>query len=101
MAWRPSASAAAWASPWWWKRCNRQSTASVMSGPVRIATNALAAIAAHAHAALPDECCGVLLGTAAAIAEAVSGTNLADDPARRFLLDPETHFNARRRARER
>jgi proteasome lid subunit RPN8/RPN11 len=58
-------------------------------------------IASHARAALPDECCGLLVGTTAGIVEAVRSINLADDPTRRFLIDPATHFETRRRAAER
>jgi proteasome lid subunit RPN8/RPN11 len=50
---------------------------------------------------LPFECCGVLVGTPHAILEAVPSTNLADDRLRRFLLDPQVHIDARRRARRR
>jgi len=73
----------------------------IKSAPaVEIEPGVIEAIAGHARSALPHECCGVLLGTAATVVEAIPGSNLADDPTRQFLLDPETHFNARRRARE-
>jgi len=58
----------------------------------------LAEIAAHARMASPDECCGLLLGTTTAIVDAIRSANLADDPTRRFLIDPRTHFDARRSA---
>ena len=63
---------------------------------VRIVPAVLAEIAAHARAASPDECCGLLLGTTTEIVDAVRSANLADDPTRRFLIDPRTHFDARR-----
>lgn len=56
---------------------------------------------AHARAALPDECCGILLGTGDRILEAVSAKNVAPDPRRRFLIDPKAHLDARRDARGR
>jgi proteasome lid subunit RPN8/RPN11 len=46
----------------------------------------------------PVECCGILLGAADEIVEAVRARNLSDDP-NRFLIDPKDHFDARRRAR--
>jgi proteasome lid subunit RPN8/RPN11 len=58
-------------------------------------------IAAHARAALPAECCGILLGSTTEIVEAVPSANLADDPIRRFLLDPKTHIDTLRLARSR
>jgi proteasome lid subunit RPN8/RPN11 len=61
----------------------------------------LAEIAAHARVASPDECCGLLIGTASEIVDAVRSANRAEEPTRRFLIDPKTHFDARRRATER
>jgi proteasome lid subunit RPN8/RPN11 len=58
-------------------------------------------IAAHARMASPDECCGLLLGTATEIVDAIPSANLADDRTRRFLIDPRTHFDAMRSASER
>ena len=62
---------------------------------------ALAEVAAHARASSPQECCGLLLGTANEIVDAVPAANLADDPSRNFLIDPKAHIDARRAARER
>ena len=66
-----------------------------------IAPGVLEAIEKHARSVLPHECCGLLVGTGTEIVEAISSPNLSDDPMRRFLLDPQTHFAARRLARER
>jgi proteasome lid subunit RPN8/RPN11 len=63
--------------------------------------SALDSIAAHARRSYPAECCGVLVGTTDAIVEAVPSPNLADDPHRRFLIDPCVHFDAIRDARAR
>jgi proteasome lid subunit RPN8/RPN11 len=53
---------------------------------------------AHAREALPAECCGLLLGTAARIDAACRARNL-DPSASRFLIDPQDHFAAIRAAR--
>jgi desampylase len=66
----------------------------------RIAGSALEAVTEHARDALPVECCGVLIGTDAAVIEAVRVKNVADDP-NQFLLDPQGHINALRAARAR
>ena len=60
----------------------------------------LDAIVAHAREAAPAECCGVLLGSADHISEAVRARNLSTDP-NRFLIDPQDHIGARRTARSR
>jgi proteasome lid subunit RPN8/RPN11 len=54
----------------------------------------------HALAELPRECCGLLLGAADDVLEAVPSANLSPDP-NRFLIDPAAHFSARREARRR
>jgi desampylase len=48
---------------------------------------------------MPLECCGLLVGSVGLILEAVRSPNIADDPARRFLVDPKTHIDAIRHAR--
>jgi len=67
----------------------------------RISRTALDAVVEHARAAAPAECCGLLLGTAASVEEAVRTGNIADDPSRRFLIDPKDHIDGRRAARAR
>jgi desampylase len=57
-------------------------------------------VAAHAREALPAECCGVLLGIAGEVVEAVRTRNLSEDPGR-YHLDPKGHIDARRAARQR
>jgi proteasome lid subunit RPN8/RPN11 len=57
-------------------------------------------VIAHARDTAPAECCGVLIGTDAAIVAAVRAANLADSPSR-FLIDPQDHIRARRDARAR
>src|SRR5262249_29413322 len=46
------------------------------------------------------ECCGLLIGTSAAVVEVLPVRNIAER-ATRFLLDPAGHIAGRRRARER
>jgi proteasome lid subunit RPN8/RPN11 len=67
---------------------------------VRVAESAMAAMIAQARAEAPQECCGLLIGTAEAIAEARPARNLRASPTR-YLLDPQAHFRAMREARER
>ena len=56
------------------------------------------AVVAHAREAVPDECCGILIGTQAAVVAAVRAANLSESPSR-FLIDPQDHIRARRDAR--
>jgi proteasome lid subunit RPN8/RPN11 len=53
----------------------------------------------HARSELPNECCGLLVGSADEVLWSVRARNLRPS-ASRFLIDPETHFAALRRARE-
>ncbi|HVC20859.1 MAG TPA: M67 family metallopeptidase [Vicinamibacterales bacterium] len=70
-----------------------------MEERVRIARGALRAILAHARAAAPDECCGLLVGRPDGIERAVAARNLSDSRTR-YLIDPRQHFAAIRAARE-
>jgi proteasome lid subunit RPN8/RPN11 len=72
----------------------------MVNSQLRVARRALDEMIAAARAAEPAECCGVLLGTPGAIAEAAPTRNLAGDP-NRFLIDPEEHIVARREGRRR
>ena len=58
---------------------------------------------AEARAAYPNECCGLIEGTATPDgwrATALHGSkNLAADPAQNFLIDPQVHFDLLRRLR--
>ena len=56
------------------------------------------AIVAHAREMLPDECCGLLIGTASGIEQAHRARNLDPGPGR-FLIDPHDHFAAIHAAR--
>jgi proteasome lid subunit RPN8/RPN11 len=68
---------------------------------VRLLAPVESAIVAHARSAAPDECCGLLLGTADTISEARPARNIAGDVRRRYLIDPVDHLAAIREARQR
>lgn len=59
------------------------------------------AILAHAVKAVPEECCGLLVGTRNRIVEAVPARNIAEDSLSRYVIDPADHFAAMRDARRR
>jgi len=69
---------------------------------MRISREALDEVIAHARAAAPQECCGILLGTDEAITIVCPARNVTDpaDAERRFEIDPREHFAARRLARQ-
>jgi proteasome lid subunit RPN8/RPN11 len=52
----------------------------------------------HAYEALPNECCGLLLGKGSRIDEAVRTPNLRASPSA-YLIDPAAHFACLRRVR--
>jgi proteasome lid subunit RPN8/RPN11 len=66
-----------------------------------VAPRVLELVVAHARAAAPEECCGLLLGRAEAIVDAVPTRNVAEQPASRFLIEPKDHIDGRRNARDR
>jgi proteasome lid subunit RPN8/RPN11 len=72
----------------------------VTASRFQIRHEALDVIIAHARAAAPAECCGLLVGSGHTINEAVRAQNIADAPTR-FLIDPKDHIDARRAARDR
>ena len=74
---------------------------SGFSRTVVLARAALEALVAHAREESPNECCGVLLGTASSIAEAARTRNISDRPRSRFLVDPKDHLDLLRGARAR
>lgn len=57
-------------------------------------------IVAHALDERPNECCGLLIGTADTIEDAVQARNIKRS-ATRFQVEPADHFAAIRRARSR
>jgi proteasome lid subunit RPN8/RPN11 len=68
---------------------------------LRIRRGVLDAIVEHARGTAPDECCGLMLGRDGVVTDMVRATNVAADPARRFLIDPKDHIDGRRQARDR
>jgi proteasome lid subunit RPN8/RPN11 len=71
---------------------------------IEITASVLGAIRAAADVALPNECCGLLVGrrdgALCRITRAVAAANVADDPARRFEVDPAVLLATHRLARE-
>jgi proteasome lid subunit RPN8/RPN11 len=68
---------------------------------IRAGRGALDTIVAHAREAAPAECCGLLLGHAAELIEAVRTRNVAGQDRSRFVIDPKDHIDGRRDARRR
>ncbi len=68
---------------------------------VSLPAGVASAIVAHAQDSWPEECCGLLLGSADAIHEHVPAQNRAAERVRRYLIAPADHFAAIRRARAR
>ena len=69
------------------------------SGPsVEIAWSVIDAMLAHARDALPNECCGLLVGTETRIGRAERARNLKASPTR-YEIDPADHFRSIRAAR--
>ena len=60
----------------------------------------LDAVTAHARREAPNECCGLLIGVADEIQEAVAVRNVAQDPSRHYEVSPEEHFAQIKRCRD-
>lgn len=67
---------------------------------MRIRRAALEAIQEHARRDSPYECCGLLIGTADEVLEAVVTDNVAADPLRRYEVSPLEHLAQIRRCRD-
>jgi proteasome lid subunit RPN8/RPN11 len=67
---------------------------------VHLLATVVCEIVAHAVRDSPDECCGLLIGTAERIDTSYPARNLRRSPTR-FLIDPVDHFAAIRFARDR
>jgi proteasome lid subunit RPN8/RPN11 len=65
---------------------------------VRIRRDILEQIVAHAVEERPNECCGLLIGTAEIVEDAVRARNVRRSPTK-FQVEPADHFAAIRRAR--
>ena len=69
-----------------------------MAAAVRIAQSVIHEMLAHARAAAPNECCGLLIGDRRRVERSARATNLQASPTR-YLIDPADHFAAIREAR--
>jgi proteasome lid subunit RPN8/RPN11 len=69
-----------------------------METALRIRQRVLDELLAHAREALPEECCGLIVGTPDLVERAVRARNLRGSPSR-YLIDPADHFAAIRMAR--
>jgi proteasome lid subunit RPN8/RPN11 len=78
----------------------KSSVVSQQSSVISLKASVIECVVAHAREAAPAECCGLLLGTAACIVDAIPTRNLAESPTR-FLIDPTQHIDGRRDARRR
>jgi proteasome lid subunit RPN8/RPN11 len=68
------------------------------SGVIRVAPGLLRELAARARAALPRECCGLLVGAGGHIDECVETANVDPHPSR-YQVDPAAHIELNRRLR--
>ena len=66
---------------------------------MNIRAAALNAIREHAMREKPRECCGILIGAADGIVEAVAAANVAAEPTRRYEVSPADHFAQIKRCR--
>jgi proteasome lid subunit RPN8/RPN11 len=71
----------------------------LISDSVICDSGVLDAIEAHARREAPRECCGLLIGDAERIDEAVATGNRAADPIKRYEIDPRDYLAAIRRCR--
>lgn len=69
-----------------------------MNDAIEIRQAVLEDLLAHAREQVPNECCGLLIGTSARIERAVRASNTRASPTR-YTIDPADHFQALRIAR--
>ena len=67
---------------------------------MRIRADVVKAITAHARRERPRECCGILLGSADEVVEAVEADNVAAEPLRSYEVSPADHIAQIRRCRD-
>jgi proteasome lid subunit RPN8/RPN11 len=66
---------------------------------IEVTSEAIAAMRAHAAAALPHEACGLLLGEGGRITDARATLNVHHTPQTHFEIDPKALIDAHRAAR--
>lgn len=66
---------------------------------IEVTSGVMVTLLAEAQAAAPRECCGLLLGDGARIAEAVPAYNVSPEPLTRFEIDPAALMAAHKVAR--
>lgn len=66
---------------------------------IEVTSDVMATLLAEAARAAPDECCGLLLGRGVRIEQVCPADNVADDPSRRFEIDPMALLAAHKAAR--
>ena len=71
-----------------------------MGMAIELASHIVAALRREAQNAVPDECCGLLLGRGERIEQVSPAANVADDPTRRFEIDPAALLAAHKGARQ-
>lgn len=70
-----------------------------MGMDLEVTSGAIATLLAESAKAAPLECCGLLLGRHGRIELARPADNVADDPSRRFEIDPAALLAAHKQAR--
>lgn len=71
-----------------------------MGMAIEVASRFIAALLHEAQKAGEQECCGLLLGRGERVEEVRPAANLANDPARRFEIDPMALLAAHKAARQ-
>jgi proteasome lid subunit RPN8/RPN11 len=66
---------------------------------IRVSRPVMEALLSEAARSAPDECCGVLFGHDGLIEGAKPAANVADDPRRRFEIEPQSLVDAHRASR--
>jgi proteasome lid subunit RPN8/RPN11 len=66
---------------------------------LEVTSGAIATLLAEAARAAPNECCGLLLGAGKRIDAVRPAANIAENPARRFEIDPVALLAAHKSAR--
>ncbi len=67
---------------------------------VQVSQHVIDQIKAQARAAVPHECCGILLGQAMQVTDAAPARNIHPAPQTHFEIDPQALVDAHRAARE-